>query len=95
MTLPSEQRLAQLAIGVLLLVIVRALGEFFRLQYLHGAVMVVGEVAPYVGGALFATVALALTIICYFASFYRASMAIAGASIVALFIYKVAVVGCC
>lgn len=73
--------------------IVRSLGEFFRLQYLYGEALVIAQVAPYVAGALFATLALALTVICYFASFYRTSMAITAASLILLFVYKAAVVG--
>jgi len=45
-----------------LLVIVRSLSEFFRLQYLHGEALAVGQLTPYVAGALFAAVALALTV---------------------------------
>ena len=92
MTRPSELRLAQVSIGILLLVIVRSLSEFFRLQYLYGEDLVIGQVTPYVAGALFATVALAWTVICYFASLYRTSMAIAAATLFLLFVYKVAVV---
>jgi hypothetical protein len=91
MTRPSDSRLAQICIGVLLLVIVRSLGEFFRLQYLHGEALVIGEVSPYVAGALFATVALALTVICYFANLYRSSVAITATTLILLFVYKVAV----
>jgi hypothetical protein len=51
MTLPSELRLAQVCIGVLLLVIVRSLSEVW-LQCLHGEALVTGQVTPYVAGAL-------------------------------------------
>ena len=71
MTQPSNMRLAQIAIGVLLLVIVRSLGEYFRLQYLHGDALVVDQVTPFVAGALFAAVALAATMICYALRLYR------------------------
>ncbi len=57
MTRPSELRLAQASVSVLLLVVVRSLSEVFRLQYLHGEALVI-EVTPYVAGALFAAVAL-------------------------------------
>jgi hypothetical protein len=87
----SEQKLAQISIGVLLLVIVRSLGEYFRLQYAHGDTLVVGQVTPYVAGALFA--AIALTIACYFTNLYRVSIVIAAATLVLLFVYKVAIVG--
>jgi hypothetical protein len=90
---PSEPRVAQISIGVLLLVIIRSLGEYFRLQYLHGDALVIGQVTPYVAGALFAAVALALTVLCYFASLYRTSMAISAGTLTLLFVYKVAIVG--
>jgi hypothetical protein len=62
MTRPWDLTLAQICIGVLLLVIIRALGECFRLQYVHGDAVAVGQIIPYVGGALFAAIALALTV---------------------------------
>lgn len=93
MTRPSAPRLAQICIGVLLLVIVRSLGEFFRLQYLHGETLVVRQVAPYVAGALFAAIALALTVIAHFASLHRTSIAITLATVVLLLVYRIAVVG--
>jgi hypothetical protein len=86
-------RLAQIGIGVLLLVIIRALGEFFRLKYLQGEALVIEQVAPFIAGALFATIALALTIICTFANLYRTSMAVTVAALILLFVYKVAVMG--
>ena len=90
---PSALRLAQVSIGVLLVVIVRSLGEYFRLQYLHGDALVIGTVTPYVAGALFAAVGLALTILCYFGSLFRTSIAITAATLIFLFVYKVAFVG--
>ncbi len=93
MTRASEQRLAQICIGILLLVIVRSLSEFFRLQYLHGETLVIGQVTPYVAGALFAAIALALTVIAYFANLHRTSIAITVATVVLLLIYRIAVVG--
>jgi hypothetical protein len=94
MTRTSELRLAQVFIAVLLLVIIRSLGEVFRLQYLHGDALVIGQVIPYVIGALFAAVGLALTLICYFVSRYRTSTAIAATTLILLFLYKVVVVSC-
>ena len=93
MTRPSAPRLAQICIGVLLLVIIRSLGEFFRLQYLHGETLVVQQVTPYVAGALFAAIALALTVIAYFASLHRTSIAITVATVALLLVYRIAVVG--
>jgi hypothetical protein len=89
----STQRLAQVSIGVLLLVIVRSLGEYFRLQYLHGEALVIEQVTPYVAGALFAAVALAVTVTCYFAGLYRTSIALAASTVILLLVYRIAVMG--
>jgi hypothetical protein len=78
---------------VLLLVVVRSLSEFFRLHYVHGEALLIGQVAPYIAGALLAAVALVMTVICYFASLYRTSMAITATSLILLLVYKVVVVG--
>lgn len=93
MARPSNVRLAQVAIGVLLLVIVRSLGEYFRLQYLHGDALLVDQVTPFVAGALFATVTLALTMVCYVFRFYRIAICLTAATLIVLATYKVAVVG--
>jgi hypothetical protein len=41
---PPELRVVQVFIGVLSLVIIRCLGKYFRLQYLHGDALVIGQV---------------------------------------------------
>jgi hypothetical protein len=63
-----ELRVAQVSIGVLLLVIIRSLGEYFRLKYLHGDALVIGQVTPYV------EVRCAVTVTSYFAGLYRISI---------------------
>jgi len=93
MTRPSSVRLAQVSIVVLLLVIIRSLSEVFRIQYLNGPAIVIEKVTPFIAGALFAVVALALAIICYFANLYRIVMVITTGTLVVLFVYKVVVVG--
>jgi hypothetical protein len=70
---PSELMVAQVSIGVLLLVIIRSLGEYFRLQYLHGDALV--------------------TVTSYFAGLYRISIALAAATVILLFGYRIAVMG--
>ena len=91
MNRPSELRFAQVSIGRLLLVIVRSLSEVFRLQHMHEALLL-GQVTPYIAGALFAAVALAFTVICYFVDLYRTSMAITATTLILLFMYKVVAV---
>jgi len=76
-----------------LVVIVRSLGEYFRLQYLYGDALLIGQVTPYVAGALFAAVALALALACYLAGLYRVTIAVVTATVTVLLIYKVAAIG--
>jgi len=89
---PSGPRLAQVCIGVLLLVIVRSLSEFFpaSIPAWVGARHRTGH--PLRRWSLFATVVLALTVICYFASLYRTSMALTSTTLILLLVYKVALV---
>jgi len=89
----TPPRFAQVGIGILLLVIIRSLAEYFGLRHVHGDALTIAQVTPYVAGALFAAVALALTVACYLAAFHRASIGITIATIVSLLIYKIAVVG--
>ena len=64
MAWPSAPRIAQAFIGILLLAIVRSLGEYFRVQYMHGNALLIGQVTPYVAGALFVAVTLAVALTC-------------------------------
>lgn len=93
MTRPSAQRLAQVCIGILLLIVVRSLSEYFRLQYVHGDTLAIAQLKPYVAGALFAAVALALALMCYLAALYRISIAVTAATVAALIAYKFAAIG--
>ena len=88
---PSELMIAQVSIGVFLLVIIRSLGDFFRLQYLHGD----GKVTPYVADTLFTAVALAVTVTSYFAGLGRIPIALVAATVILLFGYRIAVMGRC
>jgi hypothetical protein len=89
----TSQRLAQVGIGTLMLVVIRSLAEYFRLGYVHGEALTFAQVTPYVGGALFACVALATVLLCYLAGFYRLSMGVSLATVLALLVYKVAWIG--
>jgi len=86
-------RLAQLAICVQFLALVRSLAEFFRLQHLGGPALQVATVAPYVGGGLLAAVLTWAGVLCYFAGRDRTVIGVGVVTIVALVIVKVAVIG--
>jgi hypothetical protein len=80
-------------LGILLLVVIRSLAEFFRLQYVHGSALTIAQVTTFIAGALFAAVALALAVACYAAALHRTSVGIAVTTVVALLVYKIVVIG--
>ncbi len=89
----TPQRLSQIGLGVLLLIIVRSLAEFFRLQYVHGDALPIAQVAPYVGSALFVALVLGAALACHVWGRYRLVIGIAVATVAILLVYKIAVVG--
>jgi hypothetical protein len=84
------QRLSQIAVGVLLLIVVRCLGEVFRLQYVHGASVSIAQVVPYVGSALTTAIALAAALIGHACGYYRSVVGGAVVTVIALLVYKIA-----
>ena len=89
----AVHRLAQLGICVQFLALVRTLAEFFHLQHVEGPSLRIATVAPYVGGALLTALLTWTAVLCYFAGRDRAAIGVAGATIVALLIVKIAVIG--
>jgi len=77
----------------LLLIIIRSLGEFFRLQYVQGDTLTIAEVAPYVGSAFFTTLVLAAALAAHSWGRYRLVMGGTVATIALLLVYKIAVIG--
>jgi hypothetical protein len=89
---PSLHRLSQVGIGILLLIIVRSLGEVFRLQYLEGKALTVAQTTPYVGSALLTTLVLAAVLVCHAWARYRIVIGTVIASITLLLVYKIAII---
>lgn len=85
-------RLAQVAICVQFLALVRTLAEFFRLQYVEGPALRVAAVAPYVGAGLLAAVLTWAGVLCYFFGRDRAALGVAGITILALVIVKIVII---
>jgi hypothetical protein len=75
------------------LIVVRTLGEIFRLRYVHGANFSVGTAIPYVGGALIAGCSCWVGVTLYFFRRYTLSAWIALATVAILLAYKIAVIG--
>ena len=89
----TRERWAQIAITVQFLIVVRTLGEFFRLRHVLGANFSTAIAAPYVGGALIAACSCWAGVTLYFFRRYTLSAWIALATVVILLAYKVTVIG--
>ena len=84
---------AQIGITVQFLIVVRTLGEFFRLRYVQGTSSSVAVAAPYIGGALIAASLCWVGVTLYFFRRYTLSVWTALAAVVILLVYKIAVIG--
>ncbi|MFZ0297793.1 MAG: hypothetical protein WAM13_05535 [Candidatus Sulfotelmatobacter sp.] len=88
----TKERWAQLGITTEFLIVLRTLGEFFRLRHVHGANFSIAVAALYVGGALIATCSCWAGAIFYF--FRRDLPAwITLATVPVLLVYKITVIG--
>lgn len=89
MRLPTPERSAQAGIILLFVIIVRSLGEYFRLEHVYGNALPRHILSEYIGGALIAVVATAICVIFYFARRYRSVVVLVAITIVALLIFKI------
>ena len=89
----TRERWAQIGITTQFLIIVRVLGEIFRLRHFHSATFSAEVAMPYVGGALVAACFCWLGVTLYFFQRYTLSAWIALATVVILLTYKIAVIG--
>jgi hypothetical protein len=89
----TRERWAQAGITIDFLIVVRTLGEFFRLKHLLGANFSTGTAALYVGGALIAACSCWAGVTFYFFRRYTVSACITLATVPLLLWYKIAVIG--
>jgi fucose 4-O-acetylase-like acetyltransferase len=89
----TRERWAQIGITVQFLIVVRTLGEFFRLRHVLGTSFSATVAGPYVDGALIAACFCWAGVTLYFFRRYTLSALTALASIVILLVYKIAVIG--
>ena len=89
----TKEHWAQIGITAEFLIVVRTLGEFFRLKHAHGTDFSTAMAAIYVGGALIAACSCWAGVTLYF--FRRCSLSawITLATIPVLLVYKIVVVG--
>ena len=89
----TKERWAQIGITVEFLIVVRTLGEFFRLRHVHGTNFSTAMAALYVGGALIAACPCWAGVTFYFFRRYALSALITLATVPILLVYKIAVMG--
>jgi hypothetical protein len=89
----TKERWAQLGITIEFLIVVRTLGEFFRLRHVLGTHFSIAMAALYVGGALIAACSCWAGVSLYFFRRYTLSAWITLATVPILLLYKIAVIG--
>lgn len=89
----TRERWAQIGITAEFLIVVRTLGEFFRLRHVHSINFTVAVAALYVGGALIAACSCWAGVTLYFFRRYLLSAGVTLATIPVLLVYKIAVIG--
>jgi hypothetical protein len=80
--------LAQIAITIQFLALVRTAAEFFRLRAVRGLALTVDAAAPFAVGTVMAAVGAWLATTCYFFEKYRSATAVVATTIVAMLAYK-------
>ena len=89
----TKERWAQIGITIEFLIVVRTLAEFFRLRHVLGTNFSTGVAALYIGGALISTCSCWTGVTFYFFRRYMLSALITLATVPALLVYKIAVIG--
>jgi hypothetical protein len=89
----TKERWAQIGITIEFLIVVRTLGEFFRLRHVHGTNFSMAGGTLYVGGALIATCSCWAGVTLYFFRRHTLSAWITLATVPLLLVYKIAVIG--
>ena len=78
---------------VQLAILIRTLGEFYRLRHYYGATVALVRYEPYIGGLLINTVLCLITVLLLFWRKPRAAAVTAAATILILLAYKLIVIG--
>ena len=89
----TKERWAQIGITIDFLIVVRTLGEFFRLRHVDGTNFSTAVAGLYVGGALIAACSCWVAVTLHFFRRYTLSAWIALATVPVLLVYKIAAIG--
>ena len=92
MTLTRE-RWAKVGITVQFLALVRTLGEYFRLKYVHGARPSLTLVEPFITGALLVALLCWLSVALFFFRRCTSALLVSVATVLALLAYKLHAIG--
>ena len=93
MTLPSLHRMTEVAIVLLLVIVIRTLGEIIRLHYIFEDHLTSAQAGPFVIGALGAAVAALAVAILHFLERDRAGLVVTVCAIAGLLVYKAVAAG--
>lgn len=85
----STERMAKIAIGVQLLILIRLPAEIFRLKYLHGSAFTLAAAEPFISGELITAVCAALAIALYFWNKRQGTIWVAALNVAVLVAYKI------
>jgi hypothetical protein len=89
----TRERWAQIGITIQFLIVVRTLGEIFRLRQILGTSFSAAVAMPYVGGALIAAGSCWLSVTLFFFRRYTVAAWVAIATVLVLLVYKISVIG--
>lgn len=90
MTRWPTERVAKIAIGVQLLILIRLPLECLRLRYVHGGVLIWPTIAPFIHGELTTAILTALAVMLYFAGRQALTILTAALNVAVLVVYKLA-----
>lgn len=88
----TPERWAQGGIGVLFLVLLRTLGEYFRLRAVLGPERGLAAFAPFLPALLLAVLGTAAAVLLFFARRFRTAVGAAAATVLVLLAYKLAAI---
>lgn len=88
MTTQTTQRLAQIAVTVQFLALVRTLFEFIRLEHAEAATFTLSRAEPYIVGGLIAAILTWLGVIAYLVHRYAWTALMGVATVLVLIVYK-------
>ena len=89
----TRERWAQIGISLQFLIVVRSLGEVYRLRHVQGAAFSSAGAMPYVGGGLLAVCFCWGAVMLYFFRRYTLSAVVASIAVILLLAYKVVMIG--